>query len=698
MKPRAIALSLCLTAIFSQEGRTRDIAREPSGEAAHPTARARLPLPFELNRGQSPSDVFFAARGNGYRVHLTQTGAVLMVASTPVRMTFTGARRSVCPAGIDELPGKTNYLRGRDASAWHTNIPTYAKVIYDDLYPGIDLVYYGRDYRIEYDLVVAPGTDPAQIVISFEGMDDIDLTTDGDLVLRVDGRELRQQSPVAYQNTGDTASSRRPVDSRYVLRSPREVAFEIGAYDKTKPLVIDPVLTFASYLGGSGADTGEAIALDLDGNAYLTGATASADFPVTTGPALASALEDVFVVKVSPDGGAIVYATYLGGDGADAGQDIAVDAAGRVVVAGRTRSADFPTRNAIQAAFGGQTDAFVAKLSAAGDEILFSTYLGGSLSDSAEAVALDLSGHTYVTGFTRSLEFPTLNAYQPQLGGFPPPSGGSFDPQNDAFLAKLDPSGSSFVYSTYLGGVAEEFGHGIAVNAEGNVFIVGSTESVLFPSVNPFQPALLGFTDAFVTKFSQDGQSLVYSSHLGGTGVDSGHDIAVDLFDRATVVGEARSFDFPTKRAIQDTSPGRAGFITTISANGRTILFSSYLTGSTASTIAEGVAVDPLGNIFVTGRTFATDFPLVDPLQDTAGGNFDAFVAKIHARTRRLVFSTYLGGSASDASNDIKLDSMGNAWVIGTTSSADFPVTHALQSTLSTGPDVFFAKISDWHD
>jgi hypothetical protein len=651
-------------------------------------------ITFEINQGQHEPAVRFAARGPGFGFFFTTAGVVLSTRGFNVRIAFPGSNGAPIVSGMDELPGKANYLRGRLRHAWRTNIPTYARVLYRDLYPGIDLVYYGRERQLEYDFIVAPNADPAQIALRFEGADSVSINADGELVLRAGDSEIRQHKPVMYQQReGEGQQARQAIDGGYVLRDGREVGFVIGPYDRTRPLVIDPVLAISSYLGGTGTDIAERVAVDLFGNAYVTGSTTSPDFPVTNGGSPTSTLEDVFIAKLNRSGDGLVYATYLGGTGSDIGRDIAVNLLGQAYVTGSTNSADFPVVNAFQPLPGGLGDAFVARLSADGNALIYSTFLGGSRRDTGGGIALDFAGNAYLTGETASLDFPTTaNAFQPEIAGV--------DPSTDAFVAKLTPSGDGLVYATYLGGGEPDAGRAIAVNAHGNAFITGVTGSGDFPVFQPFQPlALRGVSEAFVTKLSVDGSSLVYSSNLGGNRNEAGLDIAVDLFDRAIVVGSTNSTDFPTRRPLQRALGGTLdaadGFITIVNADGATLAFSTYFGGSLRDEITS-VAVDFAQNVYVAGRTFSTDFPVVNPLQAHAGGGLDAIVAKIDASRNnpRLTYSTWLGGEGDDDGRGIAVDLLGSAYVVGTTVSDGFPTVHALQPDRAGGTDAFFAKIT----
>lgn len=704
-------VALCALGALALGGAMPDARRAEATRAfadVHPhcaTAAAnmaRLPLQFERHGGQSPPTVTFAARGRGYGIVLTPTGAVLTMAAraasgaTTIRMTFAGANPAGDVSGLDQLPGTVNYFHGRDPRAWRTNMPTYARVAARDVYPGVDIVFYGNQQQLEYDVVLAPQADPGRLALTFDGIERLELAPDGDLLLRVSGAQsgadlvLRHRKPVIYQQIGDV---RQPIAGHYVVRGARGVGFELGPYDRSRPLVIDPVLAFSSYLGGTGTDFGQGIGVDTLGNVYLTGTTTSSDLPVTTGTSVNGDLEDVYIAKVSADGSALVYLTYLGGTGSDLSQGLAVDTAGRAYVTGATRSTDFPVVNAVQPTFGGGNfDAFVLELSAGGDALVFSTYLGGSSNDVSRGITLDAEGSAYITGSTGSPDFPvTRRAFQRTLADLEIGIGG------DCFVSKLTSSGA-LAYSTYLGGEKSDDAISVAVNAAGNAFVVGVTDSGRFPKVNSFYPrAFLGVVDAFVTKLSRDGSSVVYSTNFGGKGTDVPFDVTVDAFDRATVVGVTTSTDFVTARPLQPTMAGFSdAFITTIAPAGTTLVFSTYFGGSSGGEQANGVAADAAGHLIVTGRTSSSDLPVLHPLQATYAGHTDAFVAKVDVDTPALLYSTYLGGEGDDEAVEIALDPAGSAYVIGITNSAAFPVVNALQPALAGGDDAFFAKITDF--
>jgi hypothetical protein len=475
-----------------------------------------------------------------------------------------------------------------------------------------------------------------------------------------------------------------------------QVGFEVADYDRSRPLVIDPVLVYSTYLGGSKADAGFAIAVDGAGSAYVTGETGSASFPSTDTvpqPDLAGA-RDAFVTKLSADGTALVYSTFLGGSIGDHGYGIAVDATGQAYVTGYTESTDFPLLNALQTACALDPesvceDAFVAALSADGAALLYSTYLGGTDYDTGSAIAVDGTGQAYVTGLTTSTDFPTANALDATLGGV-----------QDAFVAVLGAGGTALVYSTYGGGSGSDAGTGIAVDAAGQAYVTGLTASVDLPLINALQPAFGGIQDAFVAALGVGGTSILYSTYLGGSDTDAGADIVVDGAGQAYVTGRTQSTNFPLLNAMQPTFGGNQdAFVSKLSADGATLVYSTYLGGSGLDAGA-GIAVDGTDQASVTGLTASANFPLLNALDTTLGGSQDAFVSKLSPEGAVFIYSTYLGGSESDAGAGIAavaLEGVGQqAYVIGKTNSPDFPVQSALQATYGGGlSDAFVTRIGD---
>ncbi len=695
----------------------------------------KLPLHFETNRGQTDKNVRFLSRGPGYNLYLTANEAVLVLAkpnadatrdvrstqtrpgakaqekSVALRMSLVGAARKPVVSGREELPGKANYFIGKDPAKWRTNVPTYAKVEYRDVYPGVDLVYYGNQRQLEYDFVVAPGADPQKIVLSFKGADKLEIDAEGDLVLHAPGGDIRQHKLVIYQ---EIDGARHEIDGGYVIKSGKRVGFKLAAYDTTRPLIIDPVvLSYSTYLGSSYFDGASGIAVDADGNAYVTGGTTSPGFPTTPG-ASQSAFPGgfdpyVFVTKLNPAGTALVYSTYLGsGSGYNFGRGIAVDAAGNAYMTGETRSSAFPTTpGAFQPANAGlYSNAFVTKLNPTGSALVYSTYLGGSTYDNGTGIAVDADGNAYVTGNAGSTNFPTtLGAFQLSFGG-----GG------DAFVTKLDPTGSTLVYSTYLGGSGQEYSGGIVVDAGGNAYVTGTTHSANFPTTAGAFQTTFGGGGPYVTKLDPTGSALVYSTYLGNSAGASA--IAVDANGNAYVTGGTYSTNFPTTAgAFQTTYAGGYdvytsgdAFVTKLDPTGSVLVYSTYLGGSDGADSGASIAVDADGNAYVTGATNSTNFPTTpDASQATYAGGydvytfFDAFVTKLDPTGSVLVYSTYLGGSKVERGFGIAVDGSGNAYVTGSTNSGNFPTTPgAFQATGHAGAgynsntyDAFVAKFSD---
>jgi hypothetical protein len=679
----------------------------------------KLPLQFEANRGQTHNDVRFLSRAAGYGLYLTSDEAVLVLSkpktqdSVALRMSLVGAARKPAVSGLDELPGKSNYFIGKDPSKWRGNVPTYAKVHYRNVYPGIDLVYYGNQRQLEYDLVVTPGADPKKIVLGFKGADKLGIDAQGDLVLHTKGGDIRQHKPVVYQEIG---GSRKQIDGRYLIKGRNRVGFKLAAYDRGRPLVIDPVLALAysTYLGGSFGDEGSGIAVDAAGNAYVTGDTGSINFPTTPGAFNTTTngqSAQAFVTKLDPTGSTLVYSTYLGGSGGASGTGIAVDSQGNAYVTGTTLSTDFPTTaGAFQTTSRGSTEVFVTKLDPTGSALVYSTYLGGTGQDTGAGIAVDGSGSTYVTGTTASSDFPTTSgAAQPVFAG---PGATVNGVSGDAFVTKLDPTGSTLAYSTYLGGADRDVGSGIAVDATGKAYVTGATESVAFPTTpGAFQPIFGGGVDAFVTKIDPTAvgpSSLVYSTYLGGILEDEGSGITVDAAGNAYVTGDTNSVNFPTTAgALQPTFGGgfNDAFVAKLNPSALgplSLVYSTYLGGS-AVDVSSAIAVDTGGNMYVTGGTSSPNFPTTaGAFQSTLGGGGDAFVTKIDPTAvgpQCLVYSTYLGGSGLDGGAGIAVDAGGNAYVTGETRTGtaadDFPTTAgAFQTTFGGNMDAFVVKIT----
>jgi len=660
----------------------------------------RLPVAFERNQGQTDAAVDFLARGQGYGLFLTPRGAVLSLRAAGadrgdaqavvLRMDLAGANRHARAAGIDPLPGRTNYFVGRDEARWRRGVANYARVRYAGVYPGIDLDYYGNGRELEYDFVVAPGADPRAIAFDVRGARSLGVDADGQLDIRTAGGRLVQRKPAIYQ----TIDGRRvSVDGGYVVHGTR-VGFRVARYDRRRPLVIDPVLSYSTYLGGGDHDEAYAIAVDAGGHAYVTGFTYSSDFPSSAGTVPAGAGE-AFVARLDASGTALSYATYLGGRGMDAGQGIAVGADGDAYVTGYTQSPDFPvTAGALQPQRGADAarNAFVARLDGEG-RLRYSTYLGGSGSDAGQGVAVAADGSAYVTGYASSADFPTTaGALQPRLNGL-----------QNAFVAKLAPDGGALAYSTLLGGDGYDAGQAVAVGRDGSAYVTGTTYAVFagtFPvSAGALQTVRGGEGDAFVARLDPRGAALAYSTLLGGAGQDGGRGIAVDADGAAYVAGYTASADFPVAAGALQPSPGGGtdAFVAKLGADGAELAYSTYL-GGVGEDAAQAVAVGADGEAVVVGHTESADFPLTpDAAQPAYAGRRMAFVARLDAAGATLAHATYLGGHGGDAGRAVALDARGDAYVAGYAGSADFPTTPGAYQpgrSDSAGRSAFVAKLA----
>ncbi len=675
----------------------------------------KLSSTFESNQGQTDPRVKFISRGNGYTLFLAAEEAVLTLrrpsgtsnrptaptlapegeGAVALHMKLCDANSQASIRGIEEMPGKANYFIGNDPKQWRTNVPTYAKVEYQNVYPGIDLVYHGDHRQLEYDFVVSPGAEPERIGLEFKGVEKVEVEPGGDLILHLEAGVIRQPRPVVYQ---EVQGVRREVGGNYVLKGMGRIGFRLEAYDRAQPLVIDPTLVYSTYLGGSSSGrSGNGIAVDSAGNAYVTGFTQSTDFPTTFGALQTSyrGSGDAFVSKLNAAGSALVYSTYLGGSGTDYGFGIAVDKVGNAYVIGQTESTDFPvTSGAFQTKLGGSVDAFVSKLNAAGSALEYSTYLDGSDYAFGAGIAVDTAGNAYVTGATHSTDFPvTPGAIQATYGG------GLWD----VFVSKLNADGSALVYSTYLGGdggsqaAFGDVGWAIAVDATGNAYVTGDGPPNFPTTAGAFQTSChSGVLNAFVSKLNPAGSALIYSTYLGGSQWDWGDAIAVDAAGNAFVGGNANSADFPVTSGTSQTSysGGEDGFITKLNATGSGLQYSTYLGGSGYEVI-QGIVLDTAGNAYLTGVTYSADFPTTsNAFQTTYSGGGDAYLSVLNPLGSALVYSTYLGGSGFDWSYGIALDPAGNAYVAGVTSSHDFPTTPGAFRTSSGGEETFVSKFA----
>jgi hypothetical protein len=697
----------------------------PSTRATTPMAKAKvlaaygkLPITFEQNQGQTDPKVKFLARGNGFTLFLTDGEAVLRLrapkskteAESAVRIGFAGSNAAPEVEGLEIQPGHSNYLIGNNPARWQRNVPLYGRVKYRGVYPGIDAVYYGNQNQIETDYIIAPGSDPKRIALQVSGGKDLTLNAQGDLLVANAAGDLILRRPDVYQEIG---GSRREIAANYVLQSPGSVGIQVAGYDHTRPLVVDPVVVYSTYLGGSTGTAGgaagnsaKAVAVDSNGNAYVTGSTSASNFPVTTGAyqitnqSSGFLVANAFITKLNPTGTALVYSTYLGGSSSDTADGIGVDSNGNVYVTGSTSSLDFPVTagSAIQSQppqknnFGA-SDVFFSELDPNGATLLYSTYLGGNGADSPGGLALDANANAYITGSTTSTNFPiSPNALQNVNNAAGPVGTGS-----NVFVSRIDSTKTGLVglvYSTYLGGSENDSGSAIAVDANADAYIVGTATSSNFPTVNAFQSNLNGIQDAFIARVDTVNSVLLYSTYLGegADDGDTGNCIAVDTNFNVYVGGHTYDQSFPvTAGAFETTFPAAAndytGFVArfdTSQSGAASLIYATFLGGSISGDQPHAIAIDSLGDAYLTGETWSGNFPVTPGAPYNAGvaGLQNGFVSVLSANGSQMLFSTYYGSDTA-VGYGLALDTAASpdVFIVGSTNSTKFPTTAGAYDT-----------------
>ncbi len=726
-------------------------------------ALAKVPMSFEVNHGQTDKRVQFLSRGAGYTLFLTRDSAVLALpvpsskpaktasnktsahplpyvgsntqfdvpdqgaprAESVLNMHLVGANPQARISGLGKQLAQTNYFIGNDSAQWHKNVSNYEKVQYSAVYPGVDLVYYGNQKQLEYDFVVSPGADASAIALSFgagpDGSKHIPLSVnhDGDLVAALEGGAVSFHKPIVYQTTGSTKTS---IDGRYLLQVDGRVGFQLGAYDHSKQLVIDPVLSYSTYLGGSSDDIAYGICYGVRfGQPILVGSTRSADFPEIKNLYTYGGARDIFVAKYNPALTQLIFATYIGGSNDDVPSQVVQDVYGDIFLVGYSLSTNFPVRGPVfQKTFKGGSvtgDAVVVEVESAGFYLEWSSYLGGSSDDQAFGVAVDTPGNVFVSGHTTSTDFPvTAGAYQTTC---PVDSTGGC---STSFVTEVNPTGKALVYSTYLGGSGGlgETAYGIALDANDDAYLSGITGSPNYPtSANAYKTQCgsdslcNGTYDGFVTELNSTGTKVLASTFLGGSNFDYTAGIVVKP-TAIYVSGSTVSSDFPTTaNAAQKTyggasagcvvSTGTCGDATVSKLNTAltALQYSTYLGGSLDDNPGMSMAVDTNGYMYVAGQTASPNFPQVNPMQATyGGGSSDAFLTQL-TPTGGFGYSTYFGGNGEDFAYRIALDPTNNVYITGGTLSTNLPVTqHAVQPTCGTDGncnggffDAWFSKI-----
>ncbi|MFA7153489.1 MAG: SBBP repeat-containing protein, partial [Methanoregulaceae archaeon] len=655
---------------------------------------AAMPLQFIANGGQSDEDVRFEIISDGGSIFFTPRGPTFSLIgrdddeelkSAVITYHFLGTPGSGSIRGLDQIPCSANFLIGKDPSQWVTGMEMYRGIQYDDLYSGIDLVYYGTENGLKSIFVVAPNADPTEILIEYRGQTSLSLQPDGSLRIRTPAGDLTELAPVCYQEIDGTV---KPVECSFSIKNENTVAFSLGKYDTGQTLVIDPVMKYGLYLRGIGIANGYGVAVDDERNAYVTGISNPTPYIVPDSAEGANAGgTDAIVVKVNQDGTLPLYITYLGGSNDDKGSAISVDRDGYAYVTGTTSSTDFPLENPIQAEFAGNTDVFLSRIGLDGSTLVFSTYLGGTGDDEGNAITLDTDNDIYITGSTDSILFPVISRYQrTYLAG-----------QQDAYILKIDSNGTQLLYSNYIGGTTKDVGYGVAVDGNNNPYITGETYSWNFPTKDAYNAVFSGYSDVFVTKVGSSGESLVYSTYIGGKSQDAGRSIAVDEQGSAYITGLTRSLNYPTMAAFQPSSGGIVdAFMSRISPDGRSLEYSTYL-GGTGYDEGRGIAVDSARTVYISGATSSRNLAVIDPYQEVfGGGTYDAFVAKFTPFQAAPDYFTYLGGNGLDVANAVATDGSGGAYITGLTGSVNFPTIDPYPTTFGDrGQGGFLAVLLD---
>ncbi len=622
--------------------------------------------------------------------HIKQSPSEYHEWGVVLKYSFIGSN-NVIPEGRDQCTWNTNYFKGSDPEKWYTEVPNYKEIVYPELWDGIDLVYRLKEGSIKYDLIIHPGADPSDIRIRIDGANGLSINLQRDLVIGTEYWDIIDSGLISYYGDGSGGS----IPCRFELMNDCEFKISLGAFDRSRNVVIDPLINYSTFIGGSGADVGNDIAIDISGNAYITGYTddGTTDYPTTTGAfdTMHNGFTDVFVTKLNPDGSSLVYSTFIGGSYKDDGWGIVIDTSGNAYITGYTKdgTTDYPTTSgAFDTTHNGESDVFVTKLNPSGSSLVYSTFLGGSETDSGEDIAIDTSGNAYITGVSDGNDYPTTS------GAFDRTHNGGYD----VFVTKLNPSGSSLVYSTFLGGSETDSGEDIAIDTSGNAYITGVSDGNDYPTTSgAFDRTHNGGYDVFVTKLNPSGSSLVYSTFLGGSGVDTARDIAVDSSGNAYITGGSGA-NYPTTSGAFDTTYNGDTdvFVTKLNPAGSSLVYSTFI-GSLAMDGGLGIVIDTSGNAYITGVSDGNDYPTTFGAYDTTfNGGLDVFVSMLNPAGSSLEYSTFIGGSTFEYVNSIAIDTSRNTYIIGRSDvTTDYPTTSGAFNPIHNGTtEVFVTKMN----
>ncbi len=700
----------CWTCILA----TGAAVAEPPPTDTIQTDYMRLPLHFEANLGQYPAGVMYASHLPSGDVWLMPGQAVLTAKRSAggdaLRVRLDGGRTDAMPEALNRLSGRANYIRGGSPRHWLTDIALYARVRFREVYPGIDMIYHGAGGDLEYDFVVRPGGDPERIALVVEGVDAVDRTRDASLMLRFGDDSVEFQAPIAYL---EDEGERRPIPSSFTIDQQGRIGFIIGAYDREKTLVIDPVVRLSSCLGIENAET-RGVGVDRDGNMYVAGFTSSTSLGLSGAhyDDTANGETDLFVVKMDPTGKSILYSTFIGGADKESCKAMAVAPDGCAYLTGNTKSPDFPVTSGGINHPHATYDVFVTKLNPTGSDLAYSCRFGGSAMEEARGIAVDADGNCIVVGGTHSPEWPTTSgSIQPVYLDPPeatPEVAGSFVNGEDAFIAKINPTGTGFVFSTLLGGHGFEKAWAVTTDDTGNIYVSGHVEATDFPVTNgAFQSTHAGGSprakdqygpkDAFVAKLSADGSRVLAATYFGGAGQDVGYGVGLDAEGNVYLAGNTDSPNLPVKKAsFAKYGGGKSDiFLASFTNDLSRLRYATYCGGTANEEIAsDAFAVDSKGYAYAGGVTSSPDFPTSQEafVKNFAGGDSDAFLLCLE-HDGKLNYSTLLGGSKSDKCGDIAVDGRGSVYMAGSTSSDDFKVIDGAIAKPSGKNDVFLVRI-----